>query len=226
MDINQVSLSAESEEIVDKPKFSVFSLISLFLAGVGSFAFQYSQLMPLAIVGAILGAVCLLLSKKYKTGLLSNLIAGVAVAIGTIASSTGTFMQRLEIDYDLTHAKAIAETYLKSASAGDMDRLFILTGIAPDVDVRSQSNTDKITAAGLKKNPILAELSKQKQKHDWTFVSMTPGRAVSLMTLEYKDSANSDARRYKLSTRRTPRTKGSEKMVTRWYVDSIERASN
>jgi hypothetical protein len=227
--MNQITLSSETDEIIDRPKFSLLSLIGLGIASIGALAFNYVQVMPFAVMGAAIGIFCLLTAKRKRQGVLTRFLASMSIALGTTAASAGYFTRYLEMDYELTHAKNIADIYVEAIAKGDMSRVYFLNGLEPGAETQTQ-NTELTSAVNrIKTDPTLVAIRAFKQPSQWEFTGeAVPFQGDGFFTyrLTYRDVGQSNKPKYWVYSRRNGRKKDMSEKTARWKIDKIEPVSN
>lgn len=223
--MNQITLSAESDEIIDRPKFSLLSLIGFGIAAIGVFSIEYVQVMPFAIIGAGVGIFCLITANGKRQGVLTRILAATAIALGATAASAGFFTRNLEVSYDLTHAKNLAGLYLESISSGDMNKVLFLNGIEPSADAQTQNVELTKSISRIKTDPTLIEIQAHKQPVKWVFMGEAiPYRGDDFFTfrLTYRDEGQPNKPKYWVYSKRNGRKNDASAKTARWKVDKIE----
>ncbi len=219
--------TAENEELRDPTNFSVMALFGFFLAMVGLFSIQYIQVMPVALVGVVLGALALLLSKRFKIGFFSKTLAFLAVVIGSTTTSYSFIYRSMENQYELSQACRTAELYLDNLSKGDLDHVFFLVGFPsamPDMNGEAQSPTARAMKR-LSDDASHKEIRERKSPAKWTFVSLEGEYSASdsyTYKLIYKDDGQSIPPFYKVVVRKNCSKYNKTKKKVNWFVDSLE----
>ena len=223
--MNQITLSSETDEIIDRPKFSLLALVGFGIACIGVFSFEYVQVMPFAVIGVAIGAFCLITANRKRQGIWTKMLAIVSIALGATAASAGYFTRKLEVSYDLTHARNLAELYLGSLSSGDMNRIYFLNGIEPGADVKTQNVELTKAVNRIKTDPSLIAIRAHKQPANWVFT----GEAVSYsgddfftFRLTYRDEGQPNRPRFWVFCRRNGRKNDTSEKTARWKIDKIE----
>jgi hypothetical protein len=80
--MNPITLSSETDEIIDRPKFSLLALVGFGIACIGVFSFEYVQVMPFALIGVAIGAFCLITANRKRQGILTKMLATDSIALG------------------------------------------------------------------------------------------------------------------------------------------------
>ena len=224
--MNQVTLTAETDEIVDRPKFSLLALIGFGLAAVGVLSFQFVQVMPFAILGAAIGAFCLMTAKRKSQGWLTKILSTIAVALGASAASAGYFTRTLDTDYDVTHARNVCDLYLENVSKGDMARVYFLSGVDPGAEAQSQNAELRQAVNRIKMDNVLLDIRASKVPAKWTYVGLSnkyEGLDRVTYRLTYRDEARQGKPQFWLYARRNGRVDDSSPKTARWTVEKIER---
>ncbi len=227
--MSETFLTAEAEDISESTNFSTMALFGFFLALAGIFSIQYIQMMPIAIVGATLGAAALLLSKRFKLGFVSKTMGFLALAIGATTTSYGLSYRSIETNYDLEQAKKIAETYLDNLSKDNLDRVFFLVGFPADAD-EGPLSTDSATKRAmnrLREDFAHVEIRGRKGNPKWVFVGIESEQAVATghtYKLLYRDEGQSIPPSYSLFVRKNCRKYDRTKPTVNWFVDKLEAA--
>jgi len=223
--MNQITLSAESDEIIDRPKFSLLSLIGLGISILGVLSFNYVQVMPFAVIGAAIGAFCLITANRKRQGFTTKILATLSIALGATASSAGYFTRNLETSYDLTHARNLAELYLSSLSKGDMSRIYFLNGIEPGAETKTQSPELTQAVNRIKTDPALLAILAHKQPANWVYEDEAvaySGDDFFTFRLTYRDDGQPNKPKYWVYSRRNGRKNDTSEKTARWKVDKIE----
>ena len=226
--MSEVFLSEEPEEQLEITTFSPLALCSFLLSIIGLFSIQYFQMLPIAILAAILGAIGLLIAKRFKYGMFSRALAFLGVAIGTITSSYGPLYQSIESNYDLAQIRAISETYLENLSKDNLDNVFYLVGFPTEVDpsVSADSPTQKAMQR-LREDRAHIEIRGRKTTPKWTFVSLVteyPNQAGHTYKVIYRDDGQSVPPEYYLFVRKNCAKFDRSRTTVNWYVDKLESA--
>jgi hypothetical protein len=221
----ETGLSAESEEILDTTTFSKLALLGLLLALAGVFSLQYTQVMPFSILGAVLGAISLLLAKRNKSGLFSKVLGVLAVCLGTTVISTALSSGYMAESYDLGHARKVCELYLESISKGEMNRVYFLAGFDPASALQTGSSEAKQAITRLKTDPVHIAIRGRKTPAKWVFVrlegeSPSEGGAYTYR-LKYRDEGQPNKPSYILSARKTSGKFDKTKDTVNWFVDNL-----
>lgn len=225
--MSETFFTAENEEVRDPTNFSVMALFGFFLVVVGLFSIQYIQIMPVALVGVVLGALALLLSKRFKIGFFSKALAFLAVVIGSTSTSYSFIYRSSENRYELSQACRTAELYLENLSKGDLDHVFFLVGFPsemPDVNGEAQSPTARAMKR-LSDDPTHKEIRERKSPAKWAFVSLEGEYSASdshTYKLIYKDDGQSIPSFYKVVVRKNCSKYNKIKKKVNWFVDSLE----
>ena len=229
MATQESSFSPESDEASDNEAFSGLSLLGLVSSLVGILSVQYVHLMPLAIVGTVLGMFVLLFAKKLGLSRLSKVFAFLAVAIGATFASWGTSKSYLHSNYELSQARKVAELYLNSLSKGDLDSVYYLVGFQFEGD-RRQSEDARESELDKAKKRLAADsahvaIQKRREPAKWTFVSLD-GEAMGSVgysyKLKYRDDGQTNPPTYFVYARKDVQERFATKEEIHWYVDTVE----
>jgi hypothetical protein len=225
-EMSQIALSAESEEIVDRPNFSFVCIVALLLSLLGCFSLRYLQAMPFAIMGGALGAICLLTAKRQRLGYGAKFLGTVATVLGVTVASTGYFNRQLGIEADVTEAKKVASEYFEAIRKDDMDRVFILHGLDPVRDVQSEKPELKESVSGVANNPRLLEIKRRKDPPKWEYVSLVDfyGTIDTAQTfrLHYRDVSQPKKPSCAIVVRKTTSKANPDKKVATWMVERLD----
>ena len=222
--MSQIILSAETEEIVDRPNFSLFALIAVLLSLIGCFSLRYLQAMPFAILGGALGAFCLFTAKRKQLGIGSKLLALIATGLGMTIASTGYFSRQLTQESNVTEARKIAEDYLNSVYQGDMSRVYFLSG-RTSTDLASASPEMKEELKGIQSDPIAADIRGRKQAPKWELAGLLGDVSVEgaqVLRLHYRDAALPKKPSCCVVVRKAVQKPNPEKKPAIWTIDRFE----
>jgi hypothetical protein len=189
--LDEQKLQREGDEIAEGSSFSWLSIIGLLSSLAGVFSLTYIQLAPCAIIGAVLGAGLLLTAKRYRLNWFARSLAFLAMAIGSTVASAGISSRMLETNSDLKQARQVAELYLKSLSAKDLEKVYFLAGIAEEDssgdDETTQNTESRVESAKKRLNaePCIAEIRNRKTEAKWVFVGLD-GEYSSLAGYTYR----------------------------------------
>lgn len=223
--MNQITLSAETDEIIDRPKFSLLSLIGFGIACIGVFSFEYVQVMPFAVIGVAIGAFCLITANQKRQGMATKTLAIITIALGATAASAGYFTRKLEVNYDLTHAKDLAELYLGNLSKGDMNRIYFLNGLEPGADAKTQNVELTKAINRIKTDPSVIAVRAHKQPASWVYTGeyvTYSGDDFFTFRLTYRDEGQPERPRFWVYCRRNGRKNDTSEKTARWKIDKVE----
>ena len=219
----------ETDEVVDSESFSAFALIGLLASLVGVLSIQYVHLMPLAILGTVLGMFVLMFAKKLSLSKLSKVLAFMAVAIGATCASWGVSRSFLHSNYELTQARTVAELYLNALSKGDLDSVYYLVGFQFEGERRPGDDAPETELQKAKKrlatDPSHVEIQKRRDPAKWTFVSLDGeaiGTAGYSYKLRYRDEGQTNPPTYFVFARKDVQERFATKKEIHWYVDTVE----
>ena len=230
--MSETYLSAESEEeVLDSTNFSLMSLFGFFLAIAGLFSLQYVHMMPVAIVGGLLGAAVLILAKRFQLSFFSRTLGFLALVIASITISYRQFYISIENNYDLTQACKVAEEYLANLSKGETDKVFILVGFPPEASqempgVEPQSPAVKAMKR-LREDPAHLEIIGRKNPPKWAFVTVESEYGAKdghTYKLIYKDEGQTNPPIYALFARKNCSKYEKKKTTVNWFIDKLETA--
>ena len=222
--MSEIFLSAEAEEAREPANFSVIALFGFLLAVAGLFSIQYVQMMPIALIGAALGAVALIIAKRFQLGFISRTFGFLAVVIGATTVSFSVFYRYIENNYDKQQARKTAETYLDYLAKGDLDHVSFLAGSVIEVDEPEASSK----AAMLRIRDDLYHKEIQARKNPkWIFVNVESEYLVAnghTYRLTYKDASQSVPKYYSIFVRKNCDKHDWSKPTINWFVDKIDTA--
>ena len=230
--MSETYLSAESEEeVFDSTNFSVMSLFGFFLAIAGIFSLQYVHMMPVAILGGLLGAAVLILAKRFQLSFFSKTLGFLALVIASITISFTQFYRSIENNYELAQARKVADAYLENLSKGDTDKVFFLVGFPPEASqempgVEPQSPTVKAMKR-LREDPAHLEIIGRKKPPQWVFVSVESEHGSKdghTYKLIYKDDGQTNPPIYALFARKNCSKYDKKKSTVNWFIDKLEPA--
>ena len=225
--MSETFLTAEAEELRESTNFSVMAMFGFFLAVVGLFSIQYIQMMPVAMVGVVLGAMALFVSKRSKLGFFSKALAFLAVVIGTTTTSYGFLYRVVENNYELAQACKISEMYLENLSKGDLDRVFFLVGFPTSMpDHASEAESPLVRAMNrLREDSSHKEIRERKSPAKWVYVALQgeyPTHDSHSYKLIYKDDGQTIPPYYKVIVRKNCTKYNKTKTKVNWFVDNLE----
>ncbi len=229
--MNETYLTAESEEVRDTTNFSLMSLIGFLLSLAGIFSLQYVQMMPVAILGGMLGAAVLILAKRFQLSYLSRTLGFLALVIASTTASYRQFYHAIENNYELTQACKISETYLENLSKNDLDRVFFLVGFPPEASeampgAEPESPTVKAMKR-LREDPAHTDISGRKHPPQWIFVTVESEYAAGdghTYKLIYKDEGQTNPPYYSVFVRKNCTKYDKTNKTVNWFVDKLEIA--
>ena len=232
--MSQVYLTAENEEeIRETTNFSVVAMFGFFLAMAGLFAMQYFQMIPIAILGAILGGITLVTAKRRKLGFLSRTLGFLALVAGATSASYGLFYRTLENRYDISVACTTSEMYLDNLSKGELDKVFFLVGFPPGSDeTTSTEQSDSPTKQAmnrLRNDSAHKEIGSRKNVPKWVYsglVAEYAGGDGHTYKLTYRDESQSIPPNYWIFVRKNCAKYDKSKTTVNWFVDKLEVAQN
>jgi len=227
--MNETQLHYEADEITDSTSFSGVAVLGFLLSLAGLFAIGYLQMLPVAIVGSLLGAFVLLTASRFRLNAFSKVLGGLALAVGTTAASWGVFDRKLSTDYDVEFARNISMNYLTSLSADDLDKVYYLVGFQFE-GVTPEDQGEKLTPIQRAKKRLAddashVEIRSRTTPAKWEFVSVdgeTAGSAGYTYRLRFRDSAQSIPPSYWVYARKDC-GKHELREKVRWFVDNLER---
>ncbi len=227
--MSEVFLSAEAEEARETTNFSLMALCGFLLAMAGLFSIQYTQMLPVPFVGAVVGAVALLTAKRFKVSMLSKILAFVAVSVGTTTASYAILYRGLETNSDLQQVRKIAEVYLDNLSKDKLKEVFYLVGFPPELD-EGPPGSDSPTKRAMKRlteDFAHIEIRNRKTPPKWVFVGVVaefPNASGHTYKIIYKDDGQTVAPEYYLFVRKNSQKYDSSKTTVNWFVDKLESA--
>ncbi len=231
--MNETQIHQESEEISDSTSFSAVAVIGFFFSLVGIFSIAYMQTLPVGILGSLMGAFVLLTASRYRLNGFSRVLGFLALTVGVVSISWGMFQRQLSTDSDMQQARRIAELYLASLSADDLDKVYYLVGFQfepESPDTESDSGTPGAVMVKAKNrlatDPAHVEIRTRKTPAKWTFVSLdgeTTGSVGYSYRLRFRDDGQTIPPSYWIYARKDCDKYDIQEKV-HWYVDSLERA--
>jgi hypothetical protein len=224
-----VHFNREGDEISDSKSFSLMSVIGFVCSAVGISSIGYSQTLPFAVVGVLIGAVTLIIANRFQLSFLSQVFAFLAVIMGATCASWGFSERLLETSSDMAHAKNIAERYVESLSAQELDKVYYLVGFQFSGDssekLGSVPTSDMQRAKDrLDRDLAHLEIRNRKTQPKWVFVSLDgefPGTLGHTYRLRYRDEAQTIPSEYWLYVRKNCEKYSTQQKV-HWFVDNLE----
>lgn len=224
-----IQFQREGDEISDTTSFSVLSLVGVACSLVGLFSINYVQILPFAIVGALIGAVVLVTAKRFDMSLLSKIFGFLAIVVGATSASWGFSERYLATSSDIHHAKRIAEYYLESLSAKELDKVYYLVGFQFSGESGENgggkgSPEIQRAKARLEQDAAHLEIRNRKTKAKWVYVGLE-GEALGSVgytyKLRYRDEGQTIPSEYLIYARKNcPKFSTQEKV--HWFVDNLE----
>ncbi|MBU6175025.1 MAG: hypothetical protein KGQ60_14535 [Planctomycetes bacterium] len=243
--MTETLLGSETDEIVDAKNFSGLSLVGLLLAIVGSFSLAYVQMLPIAILAVVIGAVVLLLAKRKELSGFSQFLGMLAIFLGAGSGALGVFSRSLATQYDVEQAKAVSAKYLENVAKWDEDVLLLLNGVtlekADSPNKTSPESTEGKVRSKIENDPIHMEIRSRKTAPKWVYAGLDgefPSESGGYVyKLRFIDQAQTNPPSYWVYARKNcpkggpaqapqnkGRTLGPNDLVVHWYIDSIESA--
>jgi hypothetical protein len=222
--MSEIFLTAEAEEAREPTHFSVVALFGFLLSAAGLFSIQYIHMMPIALIGAALGTLALLISKRYRFGFLSKSLGFLALTIGAITVSFSVFYMYIENNYDLQQARKTAETYLNFLSKGDLDHVAFLAGSS--IDISEPESASKAVMLRIRDDHNHKEFQERKNSK-WLFVNVESEYVVAnghTFKLIYKDASQTVPKYYSIFVRKNCDKHEWSKPTINWFVDKIDTA--
>ena len=222
--MSEIFLTAEAEESRDPTNFSVVALLGFLLAAAGLFSIQYIHMLPIALIGAVLGAIALLTSKRYQLGFVSKSLGFLGLVIGAITVSFSVCYMYVESNYDNQQARKTAESYLDYLAKGDMDHVAFMAGsISESTDLES---TSKANALRIRDDLYHKEI-KERKNPKWIFVNVESEYVVAnghTYKLIYKDASQTVPKYYSVFVRKNCEKYDKSKLTVNWFVDKLDTA--
>lgn len=222
--MSEIFLTAEAEEAREPANFSVIAFFGFLLAAAGLFSIQYIHMMPIALTGAALGAVSLLIAKRYHLGFLSKALGVLALVIGATTVSFSVFYMYIENNYDKQQARKTAETYLNYLAQGDLDHVAFLAGSA--IDYAEPESSSKAAMQRIRDDLYHKEIQERKNPK-WLFVNVESEYLVAnghTYRLTYKDASQTVPKFYSIFVRKNCGKHEWSKPTINWFVDKIDTA--
>jgi len=223
--MSEIFLTAEAEEARDQTNFSVLALLGFLFAVAGLFSIQYIHMMPIAMMGAALGAIALLIAKKYQLGFISKSFGFLAVVIGATTVSFSQFYMYIENNYDQRQARKTAETYLDYLAKGDLDHVAFLAGTAGS-DTSDAEAASKSTMLRIRDDLNHKEIMERKNPK-WSFVNVESEYVVAAghtYKIIYKDASQTIPKYYAVFVRKNSAKHDWSKPTVNWFVDKLDTA--
>ncbi|MCU0709891.1 MAG: hypothetical protein MUF23_16540 [Pirellula sp.] len=227
--MNETQIHQEADEIADSNSFSLVAILGFILSSAGVFSVGYINMVPVAILGCMLGAFALVTAKRFRLNLLSKFLGFIAVVVGATAASWGVSERSIETSGDLTQARRIAELYLESLSANDLEKVYYLVGF--QFEGESSSEREAMEASQIQRSksrlemdPAHLEIRNRKSPAKWEFVSIDgefPGTMGWTYRLRYRDGSQTIPSEYWVYARKNCGKYESRERV-RWFVDNLE----
>lgn len=227
--MSEVFITAEAEEPREITNFSLMALAGFLVSIAGLFSIQYIQMLPVPFVAAVLGAIALLTATRFKIGMLSKILALLAVSIGTTTASYGLLYRGIETNSDLAQVRKIAEVYLDNLSKDKLKEVFYLVGFPPELD-EGPAGTDSSTKRAMKRlteDFAHIEIRGRKTPPKWVYVALVseyPNASGHSYKVIYKDDGQSVAPEYYLYVRKNCPKYDNSKTTVNWFVDKLESA--
>jgi hypothetical protein len=221
-------LSHELDEISDTKSFSILAIVGFLLSLVGIFSLSYIHTMPVALIGALLGAFTLVTAKHFDLNWFSRILGFLAVTIGVTVFSWGWFERQLNTSYDLEQAKRVSQLYLDSLSKDDLDTVYYLVGFqfqgsSPRDREEGETELDRAKKR-LNIDPAHVEIRGRRNPSKWVFQSLegeSMGTVGYSYKLKYRDEGQTNPPSYWVYARKNAE-KFEVKDEVRWFVDTVE----
>jgi hypothetical protein len=225
----KIQFQREGDEISDTTSFSVLSLLGVVCSAVGLFAIGYVQVIPFAVVGMLIGAVVLITAKRQNISLLSKILGFLGIAMGATSASWGYSERYLATSSDINHAKQIAEYYLESLSAKELDKVYYLVGFQFSGEPNENGGTKETpeiqrAKTRLENDAAHLEIRNRKTKAKWVFVGLEgeiQGSVGHTYKLRYRDEGQTIPSEYHIYARKNCPKFSTQKKV-HWFVDNLE----
>jgi hypothetical protein len=229
--MNETQLTSEADEIADSTATSGVAIVAFLISLVGIFGLYYVQMIPIAIIAAVLGTFVLWTANRNRLNLISRIFASLAVMLGVTMASWGMFERKLQVDYDLLQARKIAELYLESLSKGELQQVEYLVGFQLESvrpgGPRQESEVERAKRR-LREDPAHLEIRNRRTPPKWVYVGLE-GEAMGTMgytyKLIYRDEAQTNPPLYWVFARKDC-NKFEIKDDIRWFVDSLENVAS
>jgi hypothetical protein len=222
--MSEIFLTAEAEEAREPTNFSVVALFGFLLAVAGLFSIQYIHMMPIALIGAALGAFALLTSKRFQLGFFSKSLGFLALVIGAITVSFSVFYMYIENTFDQQQARKTAETYLDYLSKGDLDHVAFLAGSS--IEISEPESASKAAMLRIRDDLYHKEI-RERNNPKWLFVNVESEYLVAnghTYRLKYKDASQTVPKYYSIFVRKNCGKHEWSKPTINWFVDKIDTA--
>lgn len=227
--MNETQFHQEGDEISDSSSFSLIALVGFLGSLVGTFSVGYVQILPVAVVASLLGAVALWIAKRSRLNALSKLLGALAVMIGVTSASWGLSQRWLETSNDVGHAQEIARLYLESLSTKDLDKVYYLVGFqfeGESNEERAGTPLSEIRRAKtrLDQDQAHVEIRQRKAPAKWVFAGLDgefQGSVGYTYKLRYRDEGQTIPPEYWVYARKDC-GKFDKKEKVHWFVDNLE----
>jgi hypothetical protein len=227
--MNETQIHQEADEIADTNSFSLVAVLGVVLSLAGVFSVGYVQMLPVAIVGVMLGAFSLMTAKRFRLNLLSKFLGFVAVVVGATAASWGVSERSLETGGDVAQARRVAELYLESLSANDLEKVYYLVGFQFEGESNEEREAIEQTQiqrgkSRLDQDSAHLEIRNRKSPAKWAFVSLDgdfQGTLGWTYRLRYRDEGQTIPPEYWVYARKNCGKYESQERV-HWFVDNLE----
>ncbi len=222
--MSEIFLTAEAEEAREPTNFSAVALFGFLMAVAGLFSIQYIHMMPIALIGAALGAVALLTAKRFQLGFISKSLGFLALVIGATTVSFSVFYMYVENKYDQQQARKTAETYLDYLSKGDLDHVAFLAGSS--IEISEPESASKATMLRIRDDLYHKEIRERKNPK-WLFVNVESEYVVAsghTFKLIYKDASQTVPKYYSVFVRKNAQKNDWSKLTINWFVDKLDTA--
>ena len=222
--MSEIFLTAEAEEVRDPTNFSVVALFGFLFSAAGLFSIQYVQMMPIAMIGAALGAIALLTSKRHRIGFFSKSLGFLGLVIGAITVSFSLCYTYIENNYDQQQARKTAEAYLNCLSKGDLDHAAALAGGSTSNSSSEPGGSNKTAMSRVRDDPSHREISERKNPN-WSFVTVQSEYASSgghTYKLVYKDGSQTIPKFYSVFVRKNCEKYDKSRLTVNWFVDRLD----
>ncbi len=246
--IHAAYIHADSDEIIDPKSFSGLSVVALILSLIGAFSILYVHFVAIGVIAVLLGLVILKLAPNYNLSFLSKLFAFVAIVVGTLSVTWGTFRRNMQTEYDLTYAKETAQLALDLARKDDTDSLLLLLGfkaeeigVVPTAEVASgpaESTPLENAKSTLAGSSGLRDIRQRAIEPQWLFVKLDAeyfAEGEYYYKLRYRDTAQTIPADYWVTVKKrspkdgpaaAPQNKGKklgpDDLKVEWYFQEIE----
>ena len=227
--MNETQIHQEGDEVTDRPSFSIMAIVGLLCSLIGIFSIGYVQILPVAILGTLIGAVTLIMANRFRLNFLSKALAALAIMVGAVSASWGVSERWLETAGDVEQARKIAELYLESLSSKDLDKVYYLVGFqfeGESNEEREGKKPNELSRAKLRLEQDAAhmEIRNRKTPAKWVFLGLDSEISGSLghtYRLKYRDEGQTIPPEYWIYARKDC-MKFDVKEKVQWVIDNLE----